>query len=83
MWTSDPSYQRSLSAYCVFLGGSLISSKTKKQMVVFRSRVEVELRAMTLLLEEVTWLRQLLEDFGVSVTPLPSPPLLLDNTSEA
>jgi hypothetical protein len=24
-WASDPSYRRSLSAYCVFLGGSLIA----------------------------------------------------------
>jgi hypothetical protein len=29
-WASDPSNSRSLSAYCVFLGGSLIAWKTKK-----------------------------------------------------
>ena len=29
-WASDPSDRRSLSAYCVFLGGSLIAWKTKK-----------------------------------------------------
>jgi hypothetical protein len=29
-WASDPTDRRSLSAYCVFLGGSLIAWKTKK-----------------------------------------------------
>jgi hypothetical protein len=71
-WTSDPTDRRSLSAYCVFFGGSLIAWKTKKQTVIFRSSVEAELRAMALLTAEVTWLRWLLADFGVSVTtPIP------------
>src|SRR4051812_44204191 len=30
-WTSDPWDRRSLFAYCVFLGGSLTASKTKKR----------------------------------------------------
>ena len=29
-WASDPTDRRSLSAYCVFLGGSLVAWKTKK-----------------------------------------------------
>jgi hypothetical protein len=33
-WASDPSGCHSLSAYCVFLGGSLIAWKTKKQVAV-------------------------------------------------
>jgi hypothetical protein len=52
----------------VFLGGLLIAWKTKKQTAVFCSSVETELRAMALLTTEVTWLRWLLADFGVSVT---------------
>jgi histone deacetylase 1/2 len=67
-WASDPEDRKSLSAYCVFLGGSLIAWKTKKQVAVSRSSVEAELRAMALLTAEVTWL---LEDFGISAdTPL-------------
>jgi hypothetical protein len=54
MWASDPTDRRSLSAYCVFLGGSLIAWKTKKQTTVSRSSVEAELRAMALLTAEVT-----------------------------
>uniref|UniRef100_A0ACD5U5A0 Uncharacterized protein n=1 Tax=Avena sativa TaxID=4498 RepID=A0ACD5U5A0_AVESA len=69
-WVSDPSDRRSLSAYCVFLGGSLIAWKTKKQTAVSRSSVEAELRAMVLLTAEVTWLRWLLADFR-SLLPYP------------
>jgi hypothetical protein len=53
-WASDPSDCRSLSAYCVFLGGSLIAWKTKNQVVVSRSSAETELRAMALVTAEVT-----------------------------
>uniref|UniRef100_A0A453HZ26 Reverse transcriptase Ty1/copia-type domain-containing protein n=3 Tax=Aegilops tauschii subsp. strangulata TaxID=200361 RepID=A0A453HZ26_AEGTS len=77
-WASDPSDRCSLSAYCAFLGGSLISWKTKKQTAVSRSSAEAELRAMALLTAEVTWLRWLLEDFGVSVTTPTT--LLFDST---
>jgi hypothetical protein len=62
----------------VFLDGSLIAWKTKKQTAVSRSSVEAELRAMALLTAEVTWLRWLLADFGISVT-IPTP-VLSDST---
>jgi hypothetical protein len=77
-WASDPSDRHSFSAYCVFLGGSLIVWKTKKQVAVSHSSAEAELRAMALVTAEVTWLRWLLEDFGVSVS-LPTP-VLSDST---
>jgi hypothetical protein len=67
-WASDPSDRRSLFAYCVFLGGSLIVWNTKKQIAVSRLSVEADLRAMALLTAEVTWLRWLLANFGVSIT---------------
>ncbi|WVZ71374.1 hypothetical protein U9M48_019966 [Paspalum notatum var. saurae] len=65
-WASDSSDRRSLSAYCVFLGGFLIAWKTKKRTAVSRSSTEAELRAMALVTAEVTWLRWLLAE----VTPL-------------
>uniref|UniRef100_A0ACD5Z085 Uncharacterized protein n=1 Tax=Avena sativa TaxID=4498 RepID=A0ACD5Z085_AVESA len=64
-WANDPMDRRSLSTYCVFLGGSLVAWKTKKHVVVSRSSVEAELRAMASVTTEVTWLRWLLADFGV------------------
>lgn len=51
--------------YCVLLGNSPISWKTKKQSVVARSTAEVEYRAMTLTFCEVTWLSSLLKDMGL------------------
>jgi hypothetical protein len=77
-WASDPSNRRSLSAYCVFLGGSLISWKTKKQIIVSHSSAKAELHAMAHVIVEVTRLRWLLEDFGVSV--FMSTPLFSDST---
>jgi hypothetical protein len=77
-WASDPTDRRSLSAYCVFLGGSLIAWKMKKQTSVSRSSVEAEFQAMALLTAEVTWLRWLLADFGVCVTT--PTPVLSDST---
>jgi hypothetical protein len=77
-WASVPSDRHSLSAYYVFLGGSLIAWKTKKQVAVSRSSAEAELHAMTLVTAKVTWLRWLLEDFGVSVSM--STPILSDST---
>jgi histone deacetylase 1/2 len=78
MWASDPTDRRSLSSYCVFLGGSLIAWKIKKQIAVSHSSVEAELRAIALLTAEMTWLRWLLADFGVSVTT--PTPVLSDST---
>jgi hypothetical protein len=77
-WASDPYNRRSLSVHCVFLDGSLVAWKTKKQITVSRSNAEVELHGMDLLIAEVTWLWWLLEDFGVSVSM--STPLLSDST---
>jgi hypothetical protein len=51
----------------MFFCGSLIAWKTKKQIAVSRLSAEAELRAMTLVTVEGTWLRWLLEDFDVFV----------------
>jgi hypothetical protein len=53
-WASNPSDGRSLSAYCVFLDGSLIAWKTKKHVAVSHSSVDVELCVMALMTVEVT-----------------------------
>jgi hypothetical protein len=50
----------------------------KKQVAISHSSADVELRAMALVTAEVTWLRWLLEDFGVSVSL--STRLLSDST---
>ena len=43
-FVGSPLDRRSTIGYCTFLGGNLLSSRSKKQNVVARSSVEVEFR---------------------------------------
>ncbi|RVW89047.1 Retrovirus-related Pol polyprotein from transposon TNT 1-94 [Vitis vinifera] len=58
----SPTDRRSTSGYCVFIGGNLISWKSKKQAVVIRSSAEAEYRAMALATCELIWLKHLLRE---------------------
>ena len=60
-WTGSPANRHSTSRYCVFIGGNLVSWKSKKQDVVTRSSAEAEYRAMALATCELIWLRHLLQ----------------------
>ena len=59
--------RRSTSGYCAFLGGNLVTWRSKKQPVVARSSAEAEFRAMALGICELLWLGIILNDLRIHV----------------
>ena len=64
-YAGDHGDRRSTTGYCTFIGGNLVTWKSKKQKVVSMSSAESEYRAMRKLTTELIWLKALLKDLGV------------------
>jgi hypothetical protein len=63
-WAGSIDDIRSTSGYFTFVGGNLVTWRSKKQNAVARSSAEAEFRGMTLGLCEALWLRHLLSYLG-------------------
>ena len=78
-WVGCPDTRLFVSGWCMFLGDSLISWKSKKQARVSKSSTESEYHAMSTACSEIVWLCGILYKLGFS-QPDPTP-LYADNTS--
>ncbi|GKE35102.1 uncharacterized mitochondrial protein-like protein [Tanacetum coccineum] len=67
-WAGDVVSSKSTNGFCIFLGDSLISWKSKKQDVFSKSSTEAKYRAMAVTTSEIVWLRWLLADMGVHIS---------------
>jgi hypothetical protein len=65
-WAGCRDDRRSISGHCAFIGGNLVSWRSKKQNVVVRSTTEAEYRAMALSVSEGVWLQRLMLELGLS-----------------
>jgi hypothetical protein len=76
---SDPTDRKSVIEFCIFLGDSLISWKSKKQSIVSQSSTKAEYHDMTSTTKEIVWLRWLLADMEISFSH--HTPMYCDNQS--
>ncbi|XP_050378264.1 uncharacterized mitochondrial protein AtMg00810-like [Argentina anserina] len=78
-WAGNVLDRKFTTGFCTFVGGNLVTWKSKKQSVVARSSAEAEYRAMALAACELIWLKTLLSDLGIIV----STPIILHCDNQA
>ncbi|GJV91564.1 ribonuclease H-like domain-containing protein [Tanacetum coccineum] len=64
-WAKCLKIRRSVTGFCVFRGKTLVSWKSKKQAMIFKSSSEAEYRSMSSASCEVVWLGNLLHNIGL------------------
>jgi len=58
--------RRSTTGYCMFLGGNLVTWRTKKQNVVAKSSAETQFRVMAQGVCELLWMKIILDDLKIN-----------------
>lgn len=64
-WAGNPNDRKSTAGYLTFVGGNLVTWRSKKQRVVALSSVEAEFRGIKSGLTEILWLRRLVTELGL------------------
>ncbi|GJY38321.1 ribonuclease H-like domain-containing protein [Tanacetum coccineum] len=64
-WAKCPVTRRSVSGYCVFVNGCLVSWKSKKQSTLSRSSAKAEYRSMASVTCEIMWIVKIMKDLNV------------------
>ncbi|GJV18875.1 ribonuclease H-like domain-containing protein [Tanacetum coccineum] len=65
-WAKCPMTRRSVSGYCVFINGNLVSWESKRQATLSKSSAEAEYRFMASTTSEIMWIVKILSEFGFS-----------------
>jgi hypothetical protein len=63
-WAGSKIDRRSIFGYFTFIGGNLVTWRSKKQNMVTLSSAEVEFRGMVKSICELMWLKRLLIEIG-------------------
>jgi len=59
-YAGDKGDRKFTTGYCIFVGGNLVTWKSKKQDVISKSSTEAEYRVMTHTSSEMMWLKNIL-----------------------
>ena len=71
-YAGDKGDRKSTTGYCTYVGGNLVTWRSRKQKVVSCSSAEAEYRAMAATAREMVWLQSFVQDLGIT-TPMPMP----------
>ncbi|WJZ89883.1 hypothetical protein VitviT2T_009069 [Vitis vinifera] len=78
-WAGNITDKKSTAGYFTFVGGNLVTWRSKKQKVVALSSAEAEFRGMVKGICELIWLKKLLAEIGIA--PSSEMNLFCDNTA--
>ncbi|XP_047952651.1 uncharacterized mitochondrial protein AtMg00810-like [Salvia hispanica] len=64
-WAGNPNDRRSTTGYFTFVGGNLVTWRSKKQKVIALSSAEAEFRGIKSGLTEILWLKRLMTELSL------------------
>jgi len=65
-WAGNINDRKSTSGYCTFVGGNLVTWRSKKQNVVARSNAEAEFRSVAHGFCEVLWIKKFMQELKIA-----------------